>query len=48
MTQVYDKGVAENWKHDAGRVCFNRTIDPALYPAITPGMMQIPSVKAIQ
>lgn len=22
----------ENWQHNAGRVCFNRTIDPSLYP----------------
>ena len=22
----------ENWQHASGRVCFNRTIDPALYP----------------
>lgn len=24
--------VDENWKHDAGYSCFDRTIDPALYP----------------
>ncbi len=25
----------ENWKHDAGRTCFTRTIDPVLYPVTT-------------
>jgi hypothetical protein len=24
----------ENWNHEAGRVCFERTIDPALYPKL--------------
>ena len=26
----------ENWKHDAGRYCFERTIDPELYPKPQP------------
>ena len=26
------KGVADNWTHSAGRVCFERTIDKQLYP----------------
>jgi len=26
------KGLNETWKHDAGRNCFERTIDPELYP----------------
>ena len=30
MKGVYD----ENWDHEAGRQCFERTIDPALYPKI--------------
>ncbi len=25
----------ENWQHSAGRVCFDRTIDPQLYPPAT-------------
>ncbi|OGZ01246.1 MAG: hypothetical protein A2946_00655 [Candidatus Liptonbacteria bacterium RIFCSPLOWO2_01_FULL_53_13] len=25
-------GTSENWRHGEGRVCFERTIDPALYP----------------
>lgn len=30
-----DKGyVAENWQHPAGRYCFERSIDPQLYPPI--------------
>ncbi|MEK7120975.1 MAG: hypothetical protein AAB840_02690, partial [Patescibacteria group bacterium] len=35
---VPSKGVVsggENWKHDAGRYCFERTIDPELYPEPT-------------
>ncbi|MFA6132343.1 MAG: DUF5671 domain-containing protein [Patescibacteria group bacterium] len=32
----YDSGpYGQNWNHEAGRVCFSRTIDPALYPAPT-------------
>lgn len=27
-------GVDTNWKHEAGRTCFTRTIDPELYPPI--------------
>ncbi len=27
---------ANNWQHGAGRVCFDRTIDPQLYPTTTP------------
>lgn len=26
------KDIADNWQHDAGRVCFDRTIDPERYP----------------
>jgi hypothetical protein len=26
----------ENWQHEAGRTCFNRTIDPDYYPPIKP------------
>jgi hypothetical protein len=26
------KGLSENWQHSAGRYCFDRTIDPELYP----------------
>jgi hypothetical protein len=28
-------GVSHNWDHGKGRVCFNRTIDPAFYPPLT-------------
>lgn len=28
-------GMPQNWGHGAGRVCFERTIDPDLYPPIT-------------
>jgi len=30
--EVPVKGVADNWTHSAGRVCFKRTIDKQLYP----------------
>lgn len=26
------KGLPDNWQHDAGRTCFDRTIDPERYP----------------
>jgi len=30
-----DKGVIqENWQHDSGKVCFDRTIDPSFYPPL--------------
>lgn len=31
-----EKGIADNWSHASGRVCFARTIDPELYPPINP------------
>ena len=30
----YKDGYRESWKHAAGRTCFERTIDPDLYPPI--------------
>jgi len=37
-TMYQERGVkgGENWQHEAGRVCFDRTIDPGLYPPISP------------
>lgn len=32
---VYSKDLSDNWDHAAGRVCFERTIDPERYPPIT-------------
>ena len=29
---VGGKDIADNWQHDAGKVCFDRTIDPQRYP----------------
>lgn len=29
---IRGNGLPENWNHAAGRVCFDRTIDPQLYP----------------
>lgn len=42
-TYPMPSGVAEgdNWKHDAGRACFTRTIDPAKYPPLT-----VPTTKS--
>lgn len=31
---IYKDVYRESWKHDAGRVCFERTIDPDLYPPV--------------
>lgn len=30
----YGNGIDENWQHDTGNVCFDRTIDPYLYPPL--------------
>lgn len=30
----YYPGLDENWLHDAGQTCFNRTIDPDLFPPL--------------
>lgn len=32
----------DNWQHAAGHVCFDRTIDPELYPAVANGMKALP------
>jgi hypothetical protein len=29
------RGISDNWYHGAGKACFERTIDPQLYPPIT-------------
>ena len=29
---AYESGIMENWRHGAGRTCFERTIDSELYP----------------
>jgi len=31
-SSVVGRGLNQNWEHDAGRHCFERTIDPELYP----------------
>lgn len=30
----YKNGMNENWKHSAGKACFERTVDPELYPPL--------------
>ncbi len=37
--------VDENWKHEAGRVCFERTIDPERYPINKPVPVDAPPIK---
>ncbi len=40
-TPYYDRigyDINDNWKHKAGRVCFNKTIDPERYPIIKLGL----------
>lgn len=32
MDPAMEKGIEENWAHDAGEVCFDRSIDPERYP----------------
>ncbi|KKT30904.1 MAG: hypothetical protein UW17_C0011G0009 [Candidatus Nomurabacteria bacterium GW2011_GWD1_44_10] len=32
---VYKTSTNENWQHGAGRVCFDRTLDPELYPPLS-------------
>lgn len=42
-----DEGVKglDNWQHTAGRVCFDRTIDPAFYPPVSPnGVKGAPAI----
>ena len=34
------KGLADNWQHDVGKSCFERTIDPAMYPPYPKGAPQ--------
>lgn len=31
---VYKNSINENWQHGVGRVCFERTVDPDLYPPL--------------
>ncbi len=33
-TKGYGNGIDENWQHGIGKVCFDRTIDPELYPSL--------------
>ena len=42
-TTVHTAGGQDNWEHGAGNYCFERTIDPQLYPPITNA-----PVKAVQ
>ena len=34
-TSMGTMGTKDNWQHDAGEVCFTRTIDPSYYPPLT-------------
>ncbi len=35
--------VQDNWQHGAGRVCFERSIDPAFYPPVTNTVKSVPN-----
>ena len=37
------KGGGDNWQHGPGRVCFDRTIDPQLYPPVTTPATPVPA-----
>ncbi len=39
-TPAYPYDMNSNWAHDVGRVCFDRTIDPKLYPTFPPQTLQ--------
>ena len=38
----YKNGMDENWQHGAGRVCFDRTVDPDRYPPLEKGVLSAP------
>lgn len=37
---IYQDSANESWSHGVGRVCFDRTIDPQLYPINPKGILQ--------
>ena len=41
----YKVGMDENWKHGVGRVCFDRTIDPDLYPQLDASVKFAPAIR---
>jgi len=41
----YKNGMNENWKHSAGKVCFERTIDPELYPPLNATIKISPPIR---
>ena len=41
----YKNGLNENWQHGVGRVCFDRTIDPELYPPRSVTEKALPAVR---
>lgn len=42
---MYKNGLDENWKHSAGKVCFERTVDPELYPPLSATIKLAPAVR---
>lgn len=39
------KGTSDNWQHSAGRACFDRTIDPELYPPLNASVKIAPIAR---
>jgi len=42
---AYKNGMNENWKHSAGKVCFDRTVDPELYPPLNAAIKISPPIR---
>ncbi|MCR4306506.1 MAG: DUF5671 domain-containing protein, partial [Candidatus Yonathbacteria bacterium] len=45
MAYPYKSALDENWQHGMGRVCFDRTIDPELYPPRSVTEKALPAVR---
>lgn len=41
----YKDAMSENWQHGAGKVCFDRTIDPDRYPPLEKGSVAVPAIR---
>ena len=41
----YKDAMSENWQHGVGKVCFDRTIDPELYPPLDKTVSVVPAVR---
>lgn len=41
----YKDAMSENWQHGAGKVCFDRTVDPDRYPPLEKGSVATPAIR---